>query len=203
MKIIKWGRENGYPWNQITDNKTQEEADSETLLEASLKGHGRIVRWCYHHGCPGIKRVANMAAGSGKVNLMKWAVKYGSHLTDDALVIACQNGRRFTILWALASGCHWTPASLLATLRTKQFGIMKWIVKLGCPVSPTALEVVASTSGNVEVAQWLHERGAYITADTKALAIENGFTDMIAWLMNTRTDVNNVFEEPRDKSPIV
>lgn len=204
LTIVKWGREHRFSWNQTTPGKTQEESDSETLHEASLNGHSRVVRWCYHNGCPGIKRVANMAAGSGKVNLMKWAVKYGSILTDEALVIACQYGRRFTILWSLASGCHWTPAALLATLRTKQFGIMKWIVKLGCPVSPTALEVIASTSGNVEIAQWLHERGAYITADTKALAIENGFTEMYTWLMTIKTEVNNVFEDPyRNVSPSV
>jgi hypothetical protein len=203
LGVVRWARRRGLPWNSILSNATQEESDILTLLDTAVQGHSKVVKWCHQHNCPGIRRAANAAAGSGKIHLMRWCIRKGARLTDEALIVAARYNRKFSIVWCLAYGCRWTPAAFTAALRGKHYELMKWMFRSGCPIPRTAIEIVASTTGNVEVAQWLHNNGAPIPADAAALAIENGFSDLMEWVMDNEVEVNNVFEDPGDAAPVI
>lgn len=194
LRVVRWGRENNFNWNKRVGLETQERSNCHTLWDAAYRGYSKIVRWCFKNGCPGINRSADHASASGKVPLLKWCVNKGSLLTDMAIVNAAKEGKKFAIIWCLAWGARWSPAAFLAAVRGDYIDLMRWMYNMGCLLPRTALEVVAGTHGNVEMATWLHNSGCPITADTAALAMENGNGPFMRWVLQRQVEYQTAFD---------
>ncbi len=66
MKVLKWLRANGCPW------------DEHTCAQAALGGHLELLKWARKNGCPWDASTCEFASIRRHLELLKWA-------TDEAL----------------------------------------------------------------------------------------------------------------------
>src|SRR6185369_5548540 len=61
LDLLKWARQNEYPWN------------SWTCSDAALNGHLEVLKWARQNGCEWNSIVCSYAAENGHLEVLKWA----------------------------------------------------------------------------------------------------------------------------------
>lgn len=102
LPMLKWARENGYPFLHFTLNFRIQEK------------HFECVEWAVDHGCPWVQNAMYMAFQSGNFNVVRWLHEKGCpwpeelDITFDIKIEHCM-----ILEWALKRGCPW-PKNLRA-----------------------------------------------------------------------------------------
>ena len=65
LKVLRWARENGCPW------------DESTCYSAAEGGHLEVLKWARENGCPGDELTCACAAKGGHLEVLKWARENG------------------------------------------------------------------------------------------------------------------------------
>ena len=65
LKVLKWARDNGCPWDEWTCNN------------AAWGGHLKVLKWLIEKGCPWDEWTCNNAARGGHLEVLKWARENG------------------------------------------------------------------------------------------------------------------------------
>ena len=63
--MLKWARENGCPWDEMT------------CANAASGGHLEMLKWARENGCPWDENTCANAASGGHLDVLKWARENG------------------------------------------------------------------------------------------------------------------------------
>ena len=100
----------------------------------------------------------DFAAGSGLVELLKWAREHGCPWDERACVAAAKRGHMAVLKWAGEHGCPWDPQTCTEVAYKGNLGILKWLRETGCPWDAGTCSH-AAWGGNLEVLEWARANG--------------------------------------------
>jgi hypothetical protein len=63
--VLRWVREQGYPWDEWTCSK------------AARLGHLKLLKWAREQGCPWDEWTCEAAAEGGHLEVLRWAMTHG------------------------------------------------------------------------------------------------------------------------------
>ena len=92
LKMLKWARVNGWPW------------DAWVCAYAAEYGHLEILQWLHANGCPWSEDTSTWATRSGHFEILKWAHANGCWLGDRACDHAAERGHLDILKWLRANG---------------------------------------------------------------------------------------------------
>jgi len=78
IKVLKWARKNGCPWNEYTCSC------------AALNGHLDILKWARENGCPWNEDTCRYAAENGHLDVLQWARKNGCPCNESTCSFAAE-----------------------------------------------------------------------------------------------------------------
>ena len=146
LKILKWARENGCPW------------DAGTCSCAAQNGHFEILKWARENGCPWDAMTCSNAAQSGHFEILKWARENGCPWDKYTCAYAALNGHFEILKWARENGCPWDVWTCTYAAKNGHFDILKWARKNGCPWNEETC-ANAAKNGHFEILKWARENG--------------------------------------------
>jgi len=146
LRIIKWLRENGCPW------------DEETCEYAAEKGHLEVLKWLRANGCPWNTYTCEYAADNGHLEILQWARANGCPWNEETCAYAAENGHLEILQWARANGCPWDEYTCSYAAKNGHFEILKWARANGCPWNEQTCEKAAENS-HFEILQWARANG--------------------------------------------
>ena len=88
LKILKWAREIGCPWDEYI------------CMYAAQNNHLEILKWARENGCPWNKYTCMSAANNGHLDVLKWARENGCPWDESTCEAAEYNGHWNVLKWA-------------------------------------------------------------------------------------------------------
>ena len=122
LRMLKWARENGCPWNEWTCSGAAENGhlevlkylhengcpwDSETCRSAAENGHLETLKYLHENGCPWDSETCRSAAENGHLEVLKYAHENGCPWDVYTSHIAAYNGHLETLKYAHENDCPW------------------------------------------------------------------------------------------------
>ena len=92
LEVLKWLRENDFPW------------DYKTCMSAAEYGHLELLQWARANGCPWDAFTCMYAAQGGRLEVVQWARANGCPWDAFTCMYAAQGGRLEVLAWAQANG---------------------------------------------------------------------------------------------------
>ena len=99
LSVLKWFRENNYPW------------EAATCAFAALNGHLDVLKWARANGCPWDELTCTQAALNGHLDVLKWARANGCPWDELTCTQAALNGHLDVLKWVRANGCSWSESN--------------------------------------------------------------------------------------------
>ena len=121
LEILKWLRENDFPW------------DEKTCTRAVRGGHLEVLQWLRANSCPWNEYTCAWAAHDGDLEMLQWARANGCPLSVHTCAYAVWGGHLEVLQWARANGCPWdyrTRANAAANGHTE---LLSWARANGAP----------------------------------------------------------------------
>jgi len=154
--VMKWLKENGYPWGISTCNQAAEHGNLEAL------------KWLREQGCPWDRTTSVAAMSSGHFKIFMWAMENGCPLDDNSCCSLAATWNHFALLKRLcALGCQMNPIPVTIRLHAASNGnleMLKWVVERGSPLRLDILRV-AARNRDLEMCKWVMENGIQPTAE--------------------------------------
>ena len=91
-EVLKWLRENDFPWNE------------ETCASAALGGHLEMLQWLRANDCPWDEWTCARAALGGHLEVLQWARANGCPWDERTRAFAEEEGHDAVLEWAIANG---------------------------------------------------------------------------------------------------
>ena len=79
------------------------------------------------------KRIYEIAAGSGRLEVLKWARSQGCLWNMWACVFAAGNGHLEVLQWLRSQGCPWDSRVCSFAARYGHLEVLRWAIENGCP----------------------------------------------------------------------
>lgn len=92
FNILKWARENGYPW------------DERVCYIAALKGYDEIFKWAVSNECPRSAIACNYIAKRGKLGMLMWAFENGCPINTETFIVAIECEHHDIVQWISSKG---------------------------------------------------------------------------------------------------
>src|SRR5271169_1240038 len=88
LEVLKWARQNGCEWNNLT------------CAGAALNGHLEVLKWAHQNGCEWNSLTCSRAALNGHLEVLKWARQNGCQWDGLTCAKAASNGHLEVLKWA-------------------------------------------------------------------------------------------------------
>ena len=144
-EILKWLRENDFPW------------DLETCRYAAAGGHLEVLQWARANGCPWDRWTCTAAAKGGHLEVLQWARANGCPWNAETCTLAALGGHIEVLQWAHANGCPWNERTCSLAAREGNLELLQWARANGCPWNERTCSL-AAREGHLELLQWARER---------------------------------------------
>ena len=109
LEVLKWLRENSYPWN------------AGTCAFAAWGGHLGVLQWARAKGCPWDAKTCTGAAGEGHLEVLQWARENGCPWNADTCASsASNNGHKKLQAWILKCAEEAAPQETAPKKTTKK-----------------------------------------------------------------------------------
>jgi hypothetical protein len=116
LKIVKWLRKHGCPW------------DDGILTECATRAEDlQLLKWFRKHGAPWHERVCAQAAGSGNFELLKWAHENGCPWDETTCTSAAASGNLEILNWAFQNGCPYSHEVLWTAAQYPNLEVLNWV----------------------------------------------------------------------------
>lgn len=125
IRIIKWARANGCPW------------DEDTCTIAADSGHLKTLQWLRANGCPWDKWTCANAAENGHLEILQWARANGCPWDAWTCAWAAEKGHLSTLQWARANGCRWDRNTCKYAVQKGHLVVLQWLNTQDCPCRQT------------------------------------------------------------------
>jgi hypothetical protein len=115
LKVLRWARENGCPWDHLT------------CAYAAGRGHLEILQWARGNGCSWNEWTCGFAASNGHLEVLKWLrrEKDPCPWNEWTCAHAAKGGHLKVLRWARENGCPWDEHKCIAVAKNDE--IRKWI----------------------------------------------------------------------------
>ncbi len=142
LGVLKWARERGYEWDDLT------------CAYAAENGHLDILKWARKYGCDWNPDTCGYAALNGHLEVLKWAREYGCNWNAWTCILAAENGHFEVLQWAVEHGCDWDPneCSTAAKCKVRKVLIAR---KRGRKKHRRRANIVID--GHLKVIRWIHD----------------------------------------------
>ena len=120
LKMLKWARENGSPWNNMT------------FAKGSASGNLDLLKYAKENGCPSnsddwMEMASTHAAEKGHLEVLKWLREEGCPWSDSTCSGAAGGGHLEVLKWLREAGCPWAGSTCLAAAGGGHLGVLKWL----------------------------------------------------------------------------
>ena len=140
LEILKWLRENDFPWDEVTYKR------------ATSGGHLAVLQWAHANGCPWDEETYSGAAYDGKLEILQWARANSAPWDGTTCVEAAYSGHLEVLQWARANSCPWDEQTCGHAALAGHFEVLQWARAHGCPWDERTCEGAAK-GGHLEVLQ--------------------------------------------------
>jgi hypothetical protein len=168
LEVLKWARQNGYPWGDKTSSN------------ASESGHFGLLKWLAENKCHLSDDICLAAVKHGNLKVLKWARENGCLWDENTCSLAAENGHFELLKWARENNCPWDEMSCSAAAKNGHFNILKWLRENGCPWDEATCSW-ASTIGHFTMLKWARENGCPWNEETCSAAAKHGRLDILKW----------------------
>jgi hypothetical protein len=121
LEVLKWLRENDFPWSERTCNV------------AAQGGHLEVLQWAHANGCPWDWETCRMAALRDHLEILQWARANDCPWDATTCSGAAEGGHLKVLQWAHANGCPWDERTCSAVASSGHLEMLKWARANGCP----------------------------------------------------------------------
>ena len=95
------------------------------------------------------------AAGSGNLEMLKWARQNGCDWDYETCLYATRNLE--ILKWARENGCDWDGNTCLNAAKSGKLEMLKWPRQNGCPWNTYWCQEEAIQQGHFEVERWIKQ----------------------------------------------
>jgi uncharacterized protein YciI len=186
LKLLKWLREQGCPW------------DHETFVSAVRFGNIEILDWLYQKKCPWSRVASKSALESGNWDVLRWLCQrkcpWDARSFSAAVSAAVGTGNvDMAQLLHEQERPAATDTVLDVAVGAGNLTMVKLLVDRGCRMSKYTC-AVAARNGHLEILTWLHEQGCPWDSDTFVSAVhfgtKSGNWDVLKWLCQRKCPVD-------------
>jgi hypothetical protein len=125
LRMARWGRDNGMPW------------DWRVCAAAAQAGNLRVLEWARAEGCGFPWDVlCAFAAGGGSVDVLRWAREkaYPRCPWDaETCAAAAEKGHLEVVQWCVRRGCPWDKRTIQLARNNGHAHVVAWARAAGCP----------------------------------------------------------------------
>lgn len=176
LEILKWLKENQYPW------------DNFTCKCAINNNHFELLKWMINNGCPwdtndDYHALCGIAAEKGQLNWIQWIISNGGHWDNVTCGGAVKAGRIDILKWVRENGCPWGYSTCSNAAVSGRLDILQWARENGCPWDNETFSG-AVYNGDIIMLQWLKENNCPWGDETTAMAAQQGNLQILEWLIN-------------------
>ena len=129
LRMARWGRDNGMPW------------DWRVCAAAAQAGNVRVLEWARAEGCGFPWDVlCAFAAGGGSVEMLRWAreISYPKCPWDaETCAAAAEKGHLEVLRWCVRRGCPWDTRVMELARKNGHAHVVAWARSAGCPDDDT------------------------------------------------------------------
>jgi hypothetical protein len=168
LEVLQWARANGCPW------------DRNTSLEVARRGHLEVLQWARANGCPWNAETCTLAALGGHIEVLQWAHANGCPWNERTCSLAAREGNLELLQWARANGCPWNERTCSLAAREGHLELLQWARANGCPWDEETCSG-AAYDRNLEVLQWARANGAPWDEKTCMRAASGGHLEVLQW----------------------
>ncbi|KAJ8612938.1 hypothetical protein CTAYLR_006194 [Chrysophaeum taylorii] len=147
---------------------------------AARVGNLEVLRWARGEGCPWTEHAASSAALGGHLKVLTWARHHGCPWDAFTCSQAAVGGHLDVLKWARAGGCPWTEHACSCAALGGHLDILKWARHHGCPWDAFTCSQ-AAVGGNLEVLKYARAHGCDWTSRTCAWAARSGHLAILKW----------------------
>ena len=105
-----------------------------------------------------LKKLCNMAAKDGHLEVLKWARENGCEWNSNTCANAAENGHLEVLKWARENGCEWNSNTCAYAAQNGHLEVLKWARENGCKWNSETC-TYAAQNGHLEVLKWARENG--------------------------------------------
>lgn len=176
------------PWNELTP------------YNAVLGGHLDCFVYAHEHGCPWntsteesemplnelcYSNICTIAVVNDEVECLKYAHSQGVPFIRSLLgvIYVHQNSNTLCFEYAREQGAAWTSGLYERAIVKNNFTLLQYLCDNGCPWDGADNCTTAVEYRRLKHLQYLHEKGCPWSAETCAMAVEMGHTDILLYLL--------------------
>jgi hypothetical protein len=121
IPLIKWARQNGYPWSE------------QTCVFAAKGGHLEVLKYLHESGCPWNADTCTKAAEGGHLNVLKWLRENGCLWNTWTCLGAAKGGHLDVLKYLHENLCPWNSWACGAAALGGHLEVLKYLHENGCP----------------------------------------------------------------------
>lgn len=167
-KILRWLRENGCPWDEITMSVAASASYTDNIVET--------IEWMHLEGCPWDSKTFTSAAEGHVLDDL-----------DDPADGSIQNNRLRLLKWLHANGCPWDTYTIRGVADSHYLSpqiakeTVQWMHQKGCPWDEQTCAAAAG-HGNLKLLMWLRKNGCPWDDFTLLRATRAGHIEIVQYL---------------------
>jgi len=155
-----------------------------TWKAATARGRLEVLQWLQDHNIPRPEgeSLCNIAARSGRINVLEWARAQGMPWNESTCIEAAAEGELETLKYLRRGGCPWNEESCSWAAFHGDVRILQWLrsQEPPCPWDEGSCQAAAA-GGNLECLQWMRREGCPWDACVCYAAAEEGHLDLLKW----------------------
>ena len=155
---------------------------------AHLAKAGRIadLQWALQVGWPYTNIVPISAAAGGHVDIIDLLLNMGKPITDDIVYAAAAYGHINVLEWYESNAFPVSYGTYNVAASYGYLHVLKWLnIRMPIRAMP-ALQIYASSSGNIEVYQWLMEKECSVNMFSDTRIASSGHVNVLRWLASNQ-----------------
>lgn len=154
LKVLKWLKENGCPWDTYTGSY------------AASNGHIEILKWLKEYNCPWDRRMNSCAARNGQLETLRWLLENDRKFFENSGMkfqiqdpIAAWEASRYGHLNCLILlkeyGYRLDSTTFTNAMLNGDLNVLRWLKENNCEYLPELFRF--ATKFNPKILPWLKE----------------------------------------------
>ena len=143
LNILKWIRENGWPW------------DGFICCNAAYHKYLKILKWARKNNYPWDETTCQYAIGNGHLEILKWARENGCYWNWETCAHAARNGHLEMLKWFRKNNCPWNSRICLIAAINGHLKILQWAHENGYAMNKNECIQEAKINNHAVVVEWI------------------------------------------------
>jgi hypothetical protein len=155
------------------------EWDEQACSGAARNGHLNTLQWLHEQGCPWKSdKICGDAAESGSIEMLLYLRQQGCEYSEDTILGAAWTGQLAVCQYLVAEQCPCDAEACTVAAERGHLETVRFLHESGCPWEADTICTRAARSGNIELMQYLQQRGGAFSAQVMSAAVYGGHTQL-------------------------